>query len=189
MPDVFDLLAADHAEVKQLLERFETLIAGGRTTPELIEEGGALADTLISNSSQHEAAEEEHFWPAVKQRIPQGDSLAATAIDQESEAKKALARLDGMAPDDGQFIPLISKLIQAGRAHIDYEEQQVWPAFRDVLSADEANELGDKVAQAKEKAPTRPHPHTPANPAVLKTAGPAVAAVDKARDAASHRQN
>lgn len=189
MPDVFELLAADHAEVKQLLSRFETMIAGGQPTPELIEHGGSMADTLVSNESQHEAAEEEHFWPAVKKLVPQGDSLAATAIDQETEAKQALAQLDGMAPDDARFIPLISQLVQAGRAHIDYEEQQVWPAFKDVLSPEQANELGEKVAQAKEKAPTRPHPHTPPNPAVLKGAGPAVAAMDKARDAASRRQN
>jgi len=31
------------------------------------------------------------------------------------------------------------------------------------------------------------HPHTPANPAVLKTAGPAVAAADKLRDAVTGR--
>jgi hypothetical protein len=40
---------------------------------------------------------------------------------------------------------------------------------------------------AKEIAPTRPHPHIPPQPGVLKTAGPAVAAADKVRDELSGR--
>ena len=49
--------------------------------------------------------------------------------------------------------------------------------------AEEAEELGTKIANGKATAPTRPHPHTPSSPGVLKTAGPAVAAADRAMDA------
>jgi hypothetical protein len=48
-------------------------------------------------------------------------------------------------------------------------------------------ELGRKMAGARKVAPTRPHPHTPATPAVLKTVGVAAAAADLIRDAATHR--
>jgi hypothetical protein len=63
----------------------------------------------------------------------------------------------------------------------------VWPGLRGALSSAEAQELGDKLSKAKELGPTLPHPHTPANPGVLKTAGPAVAVVDKLRDAVTGR--
>ncbi len=36
-------------------------------------------------------------------------------------------------------------------------------------------------------APTRPHPHTPPSPGVLRTAGPVAAAADKARDKVTGR--
>jgi hypothetical protein len=81
----------------------------------------------------------------------------------------------------------MNKFIEAGREHIGYEESQVWPQLRTALNAEEAGELGDKIEQGKKTAPTRPHPHTPPSPGVLKGAGPAVAAADRARDAASGR--
>jgi hypothetical protein len=43
------------------------------------------------------------------------------------------------------------------------------------------------MAAAKKSAPTRPHPHTPASPGVLKTVGAAAAVTDKARDAMTGR--
>jgi hypothetical protein len=51
----------------------------------------------------------------------------------------------------------------------------------------ELEQIGKKMAIAKKAAPTRPHPHTPPKPGVLKTAGVAAAAVDKMRDAATGR--
>jgi hypothetical protein len=139
--------------------------------------------------SQHEAAEEAHFWPAVREKVSDGEALAAGGIEQETEGKKVLAELDGMAPDDPQFTPLMTQFAHAARTHIAYEEQQVWPSFRAALPADEADALGAKLASATRGGPTRPHPHTPPSPAVLKAAGPAVAAADKVRDAVSGRDN
>ena len=147
-------------------------------------QGGALADTLISAVSQHEAAEEMYFWPAVKEKVSDGDSLAAGGIEQEAEGKRVLAELDGMPPDDARFIPLMTKFAHAARAHIAFEEQQVWPSLRAALPVDEATGLGAKLASATQAGPTRPHPHTPPSPALLKAAGPAVAALDKLRDGA-----
>jgi hypothetical protein len=77
--------------------------------------------------------------------------------------------------------------IQAGREHISYEETEVWPGLRTVLAEDEAGTMGDKIEQGRKTAPTRPHPNTPASPSLLTNAGPAVAAADRARDAASGR--
>ena len=59
--------------------------------------------------------------------------------------------------------------------------------MRTALPAEASAELGSKIAEGKKTAPTRPHPHTPPSPGVLKTAGPAAAAADKARDAMTGR--
>jgi hypothetical protein len=119
---------------------------------------------LISAVSQHEAAEEAYFRPVVKERVADGDSLAAAGIGQETEGKKVLTELDGMAPADQEFIPLMTKFSHAARAHIAYEEQQVWPALTAVLSADEAADLGEKLARATKAGPTRPHQRMPPSP-------------------------
>jgi hypothetical protein len=63
----------------------------------------------------------------------------------------------------------------------------VWPGLRAVMTETEAFDLGESLEQGKKTAPTRPHPHTPPSPGVQKTAGPAAAAADRARDAATGR--
>jgi hypothetical protein len=185
MADVFEVLATDHGEVKHLLAKLELpaaeadqAVPGGRT---------ALAERLIIESSRHEVAEEQFFWPAVRQYLADGDDLADRAMAQESHAKELLAKLDKLDAADPDFGRLMASLIQGCREHIDFEETQVWPGLRAALSTQQAAELGTQITTAKEHGPTRPHPHAPASPGVLKIAGPAVAVTDKLRDAVTGR--
>lgn len=190
MADVFEVLGADHAQVKDMLvalEESQGYATGGETAKTVQSARQEVAKLLIMDSSRHEAAEEQYFWPSVRDRLPDGDQLADAAISQESEAKNVLARLDKLSSDDEEFSTLIAEFIPAARAHIAFEETQVWPSLRAALSSAEAEELGEKVRKAEDKGPTRPHPHTPASPALLKTAGPVVAALDKLRDAMTGR--
>jgi hypothetical protein len=188
MPDVFEVLGRDHDEVKDLLTALEESpgVSEGAADAVLAARGH-VAERLIMDSSAHEAAEERYFWPAVRQQVPKGDKLANEAIGQESEAKGVLSRLDKLAPADPEFDKLIAEFIPAARQHIEFEETQVWPQLRAVLTPEQAAELGARVAAAKEHGPTRPHPHTPADPAVLKTVGSAAALIDRLRDAVTGR--
>ena len=188
MPDAFEVLRTDHAEVEQMLAVLENTpgqtAGAGQTVLAARQE---VAQRLVIDSSRHEAAEEQYFWPVVRERLADGGDLANQAIAQEQEAKEALARLDKLEATDAEFDHLLDAIIPAARRHIEFEETRVWPVLRQELSAVEARELGDKLEKAKEHGPTRPHPHAPASPEVLKTAGPAVAAVDKLRDAVTGR--
>jgi hemerythrin superfamily protein len=188
MSDVFEVLSADHAQVKLLLTALEESPGQSEGAAHaVLDARGQIAQRLVMDSSAHEAAEEQYFWPIVRRQVPKGDKLANEAISQESEAKEVLDELDKLAPTDPGFDELIAKFIPAARQHIAFEEDQVWPQLRDVLTPDQAAELGAQVANAKEHGPTRPHPHTPANPIVLKTAGSAAALIDQLRDAVSGR--
>lgn len=188
MPSVFDVLGYDHDEVKRMLTELENgpTAATGASENDLALRKKAV-EQLVIEESRHEAVEEMYFWPAVRDRVTGGDRLAETATGQEQEGKEVLDKLDKLDADQPEFEQLIATFIEAAREHIGYEETQVWPLLRNVLSAQEASDLGDKLEQAKKTAPTRPHPHTPASPGVLKTAGQAIAAADQARDAASGR--
>jgi hemerythrin-like domain-containing protein len=188
MAQVFDVLSADHNQVKEILARLEagpTRSSGG--THAQLEERRQLADRLIIECSKHEAVEEQYFWPTVRDRVPGGEGLSGHAISQEDVAKLALNRLDKIASSDPEFDDLLANFIPAAREHIAFEEDQVWPPLRQVLSAAEAAQLGDKITDGKKTAPTRPHPRTPATPGALKTAGSAAATADKLRDAATGR--
>jgi hemerythrin-like domain-containing protein len=188
MPSVFDVLGHDHDEVKQMLSELETgpsAVTGASENELALRK--KMAEQLVIEESRHEAVEEMYFWPAVREHVPDGDRLADTAIGQEQAGKEVLAKLDKTEAGDREFERLVTEFIKAGREHIGFEETQVWPLLRSALSAQQASDLGDQIEQAKKTAPTRPHPHTPASPGVLKTAGPAVGAADQVRDAASGR--
>jgi hypothetical protein len=186
--DAIEFLRADHVRVLDMLTRLEQGPPAG--TSAVADDKSVRRDLvteLVIAESQHEAVEEEYFWPAVRQQVPTGERMAEQALKQEQAAKHILDKLDKASPDEPEFEQLISKVIEDGRAHIAYEQDTVWPVVRDSLSQKDLDELGEKMAKAKKAAPTRPHPHTPPSPGVLKTVGAAAAAADKVRDAATGR--
>lgn len=188
MTDAFEVLGRDHAEVKEMLTQFELgAVRQGTATDEQLNRRKKLAEQLVIEESRHEAVEEMYFWPAVREHLPDGDELADTAIGQEQEGKEVLDKLDKLDAGTPEFEKLLAEFIHAGREHIDYEENHVWPGLRAVLTAEQADELGGKLEAGKKTAPTRPHPRTPASPGALKTAGPVAAAADKARDTITNR--
>jgi hemerythrin-like domain-containing protein len=188
MADVFEVLGADHAEVKSMLSALEDSPGQAAGADErVLAARRAVAEQLIIASSRHEAAEEQYFWPAVRDALGNGNELADTAVAQETAAKELLARIGKAGAADAGLDQLIAEFIPAGRAHIDFEETRVWPSLREALSPARARELGEKIEDAEEHGPTRPHPHTPPSPGLLKTAGPAVAAVDRLRDLVTGR--
>ncbi len=188
MAEVFEVLAKDHAEVKQMLAELEAgpTASSGATSDDLSMRK-KMVEQLVIEESKHEAVEEMYFWPAVREKLPDGDTLADTAIGQEQEGKEVLAKVDKLDAGDAEFEKLVTKFIEAGRTHITYEETQVWPSLRNAMSAKEASQIGTKIEQGKKTAPTRPHPHTPPSPGALKSAGPPAAAADRVRDKATGR--
>jgi hypothetical protein len=188
MTSAFDVLGQDHAEVKQMLADLELgAVRQGTATDEQLAQRKKLAEQLVIEASRHEAVEEMYFWPAVREHLAGGDALADTALGQEQEGKEVLARLEKLDAGQPEFEKLLAEFTRAGREHISYEENHVWPGLRSALTAQQAEELGGKLQAAKKTAPTRPHPHAPASPGALKTAGPVAAAADKARDAMTNR--
>ena len=190
MADAFEVLAQDHAEVRQLLAQLELgAIRQGSAGAEQLAKRKELADRLVIEESRHEAVEEMYFWPAVREHLPNGDQLADTAIGQEDEGKEVLDELDKLHAGEAEFEKLLAEFTGAAREHIDFEETQVWPGLRAALTAEQSQEIGSKMEAGKKTAPTRPHPRTPSSPGALKATGPVVAAADKARDAITHRGN
>ena len=58
----------------------------------------------------------------------------------------------------------------------------MFPKLRTALSAEQLHDIGEKLADGKAKAPTRPHPAAPASGPGAKVAGPAAGMVDRVRD-------
>ena len=185
---MWDVLSKDHEEVKGMLSELEQgpTAASGASENELALRK-KMMEQLVIEESRHEAVEEMYFWPAVREKLPDGEKLAGQATQQEQEGKELLGKLDKCEATDPEFEQLIGQFVKDGREHFAFEETEVWPGLRSALSSEEAQQLGEKLEQGKKTAPTRPHPHTPPSPGALKGAGPAAAATDRLRDAATGR--
>jgi hypothetical protein len=188
MPDVFQVLKEDHDEVKAMLAELEEgpKASTGATDEQLAFRKRAV-DQVIIEESRHEAAEQQYFWPAVKLVGPDGDRVAEVGLAQEAEADPVLAELDELQPGDGGFEEKLVIFISAARAHIAFEEAHAWPLLRASIGPEEAQALGEQIAQAKKLAPTRPHPHIPPQAGAAKTAGPVAGLADRLRDTLTRR--
>jgi len=62
------------------------------------------------------------------------------------------------------------------------EERELFPKVRKVMSRARLLELGEALQDAKQTAPTRPHPYSPDQPPGNALVGGAVAVVDRARN-------
>jgi len=180
--DAITFLRQDHQSVLGLLETLDGAPSGEGAQSSGLE---TVVNNLIIAESQHEAIEEQFFWPAVRKAI--GDSLADKAIEQEQEGKKLLQRLEDGKPGEADYHEALQEFVKAGREHIAYEQEVVWPQVETVLSREDLEKIGEKLEAAKKIAPTRPHPATPPNPAVLKTMGMGAAVMDHVRDAVTGR--
>lgn len=188
MPSAFEVLAQDHEAVLRMLSELELgPTAATGANPDQLALRQKMVQQLVIEESKHEAVEQMYFWPAVRGHLPDGDELASQAEDQEQQGKFILDRLEKVSPEDAEFEDQIAHFISAGRAHIEFEQTIVWPVLVLALTVEEAADLGRELEEAKKTAPTRPHPNTPPLPGLLKTAGAAVAAADRLRDAITGR--
>ena len=182
--DALTFLRADHESVLGMLEALDGALEGN------VAQGGDL-DTMVTNliiaESQHEAIEEQWLWPAVRNALDDGDELADHGTAQEQAGKVLLQRLEDGTPGDPDYHDALQKFVAAGREHIAYEQDVVWPRLAAVLSEAELDKLGERLETAKKVAPTRPHPATPPVGMVQKTMGLGVAVADHIRDAVTGR--
>jgi hypothetical protein len=139
------------------------------------------------DASKHEATEEAHVWPLVRDTIPDGEAVVGAAAEQELELKRILHALDSRRPGDVDFDELLESLERSLRRHIRFEETRVWPPFSFMLTPDQADGLADRLTLSASSAPTRPHPSELADPSKHPVLAKAVGLVDRGVDAVTAR--
>jgi hemerythrin superfamily protein len=173
--DAISLTLQDHRHVESLFARYESLTGDGDQKLEIVRE-------IIRELSVHAAIEEQFMYPAMKNRLPDGDSLVKEAIEEHQEAKEALNELDRMTPDEGGYDDKVRSLIRDVRHHVKEEEGELLPKLRASVSQERLEQMGEAMESGKRLAPTRPHPRAPSTPPGNILAGPAAAVADRVRD-------
>jgi hypothetical protein len=173
--DVVNLVQRDHREIEQMLDSV-TRSAG--------DERKEVVERLIRKLAVHETAEEEVVHPLLKEAG--ADAVANGVLHEESEAKKALARLDGLDVTEPAFAATFVSIKQDVLAHAQHEEREEHPVLRARFDADRLQRLGSRFALAEKTAPTHPHPSAPESRTGNLALGPIFAITDRVRDALRH---
>lgn len=179
MADVIELLEHDHREVEEMFAQFE------RASDAKDKE--ALRDKIIIELVRHAEAEEQAVYPTIRKVIDNGDQIVEHEIDEHSQAERIMKELDRMKSDDPQFGVLMQQLMAAIKQHVQEEESEVFPQFRDKVDASELETLGKTVKALKKVLPTHPHPMAPDHPPFNALLSPGAALVDRVRDMLSSR--
>ncbi|HEX2272246.1 MAG TPA: hemerythrin domain-containing protein [Acidimicrobiales bacterium] len=175
--DAIAMLRADHREVERLFKQFEKAGPNAHATRRQI------VDKIIQELSVHAAIEEQVFYPAVREAVPDSEDVVLESLEEHHVVKWTLAELEDLDPEHERFVPKTTVLIESVRHHVEEEEDELFPKVREVLKRKRLEEVGEAMAKAKEVAPTRPHPKAPDTPPGNLVAGAGAAVVDKAKDA------
>ncbi|GAA3140397.1 hemerythrin domain-containing protein [Planomonospora alba] len=179
--DVVAVLTHDHREVEEMFTELE------RLSRSETERRRVLTEKVITELVRHSVAEEAYLYPAVRDLVPGGDALADRELAEHAEAEETMKELERTDVSEERHNVLLARLMAEIRAHIQEEENELFPRLRESADAERLEELGRKVEAIKKIAPTRPHPAAPDKPPANKVLGPMTGLVDRMRDALSGR--
>ena len=150
--DAIALLKQDHKSVDDLFAKFAA------TGPRATKTRQDLVRRMVAELVAHAAIEEQVFYPAVRQMLPELDEQILEGLEEHHIVKWTLSELDGAPADDERYRAKVTVLIEMVRHHVKEEEGEIFPKLRRSLTRAELNQLGDALAEAKKGARATPTP-------------------------------
>jgi hemerythrin superfamily protein len=172
--NVIDLLIAQHREIKAMFAEVPTL--HGQHKQEKFED-------LVRLLAVHESAEEQVVHPIARHTVSVGTEVVAARLEEESEAKTALADLWNLGVHHRDFDAGLADLARAVASHAEAEESQEFSQLRENLKQEQLTRMAGVVKAAEAVAPTRPHPMAGESAMANMVMGPPAALFDRVRDA------
>ena len=141
--NAIELLTADHEVVDGLFERIEEEDAS---------EHPAIFAQIKAELEAHAHIEESIFYPALQE---DGDEalveLTSEALQEHSQMKVFLGELDAVQSDSDKFEPLLTKLIEDVRHHVEEEEGEMFPMVTEQFEDDALETLGLQMQAEKDR--------------------------------------
>jgi iron-sulfur cluster repair protein YtfE (RIC family) len=135
--DATQLLKKQHAEVKGLFGEFESATD--------IAEKQQLFDEIADDLAAHCTIEEKVFYPAIYVG-PLKEKLRE-AVEEHLGAKRLIADLLDLEPEDEQFDAKMKALQEQVEHHVEEEEGTIFPEAKRNFSVDELSAMGEQMAQ------------------------------------------
>lgn len=132
------MLKADHAEVDQLFESYESARTAVKKK--------ALVAEICTALSVHAQIEEEIFYPAVKSAL-KDKLLVPEATVEHGGVKDLIAQLEGVEPDGEMYDAKVKVLSEYVEHHVKEEQGEMFPKVK--ASSLDLAALGARMAERK----------------------------------------
>ncbi len=121
-----DLLDADHIAVKHLFVAYARLAAVQADAAER----QALATKICAELTVHATIEEEIFYPAMRQALPDTADVLDEAEGEHREAKDLIAQIEALGEAGPEMDDLVAQLNVAIEHHVKEERDEIFPKAR-----------------------------------------------------------
>jgi hemerythrin superfamily protein len=148
--DAIVLLKEDHKTVEQLFKKFERAGDGAHATRR------KLVESIIKELTTHAYIEETIFYPEARAAVPQTEDHVLESIEEHHVVMWMLSELAKLEPEAENFEAKVTVLIENVRHHVEEEEQEWFPQVRKAMGRKRLQELGERMAAAKNDAPSDP---------------------------------
>jgi hemerythrin superfamily protein len=143
--DALRLLQHDHQQASALMTRIKADFGQADPSARL-----QMFQELKSAFMLHARVEELHVYPVFQQSEITRDS-AAQALGDHRAMKGLLEELDRMPQPDFNWVSRFNELYETATRHMKMEEEELFGHAGEVLTRQEAEELGTKVETAKKE--------------------------------------
>ena len=135
---IYDLLKTDHDKVKDLLTSIEK------------KQDSELFRQLKKEMIIHNEAEEEVFYRQLHEKAGNLKIIVTTGNSEHELVIKILKQLDKIENKE-EWLQLFSVVKKSIEAHITMEEQNIFALAKKHFSNQEAEDIGSKMADNKQK--------------------------------------
>lgn len=142
--NAFQLLKEDHKKVAGIFEKLEPTTERGVKTRE------ELFTQLKNELDVHARIEETIFYPALRDADETHD-IILEGYEEHKVVKTLLAELDKLPKDDEKWGAKLKVLQENVEHHVEEEEGEMFKEARQVLSEEQAEQLGLRLEEAKKE--------------------------------------
>jgi hemerythrin superfamily protein len=147
--DAIVILKADHKEIKAVFSKF------GQAGENATKAKGELVARMIELLTVHTYIENEVMYPEVRRLLPDLEDDVLESYEEHHVADVLCMELSALSPDAERFDAKTTVLIENVTHHIDEEEADWFPKVRAGLGRKQLSELGQRLLEAKKRAPHR----------------------------------
>ncbi len=141
MPDVIKLLEADHREVEDLFAKAESTSGAAKQQ---------VVMKIAAELTLHAEVEEQIVYPAMREAGL--ESLVDEAEEEHSMVKELVAQLEAMDATIEGVDSVLAELKANVEHHVQEEESEGFPRFREAVGQAELQALATRVEEAKQAA-------------------------------------